>query len=180
MSGAVSFQITGTNKLEARLKSVPPGVKSRIGHAIADEMVLLNTAALDRMTELFKNGGGKMRDALAISQTETNESVSGTLSASGLPYLAIQEYGGVTSPHDIFPVNAKALAFFGQGAAEFLPGGDATGPLVFAKGVHHPGSKMPERSFLRYALATRRSAIRAAIFGAVNDAINDSSAPSGD
>jgi len=169
MSGSVSFRIEGTNRLEARLTKFPAGVQSRIGVAISEQIELLKGAALDRMTELFRNAGGKMRDALKTAVVDSGESVSGTLSASGLPYLAIQEYGGVTSPHDIFPVNAAVLAFFGQGSAQFLPGGDATGPLVFAKAVHHPGSVMPERSYLRYALATRRSAIRAAVLGAVQD-----------
>jgi hypothetical protein len=172
VTGSVSF--TGSpERLEAKLEGFPASALSRVGRAIAEEMVLLSDAALARMSDLFRNGGGKMREALKVANDQSDTSVSGTLSASGLPYLAIQEFGGVTSPHDIFPVNAAFLAFFGQASAQFLPGGDATGPLVFAKGVHHPGSVMPERSYLRYALATRRSAIRTAVLGAVVDAATE-------
>jgi hypothetical protein len=98
----------------------------------------------------------------------TDDTIVGTAGAYDLPYLRIQEYGGVTSPHDIFPVNAAALAFFMPGG--FLPfkPGAATGDMVFAKVVHHPGSKIPERSYARSALAMEKSNIIAMLDAAVN------------
>ena len=78
----------------------------------------------------------------------------------------------------IFPVNAKALAFLwtgipvalkqdkgGSGAATSKSG---TGDMVFLRGVHHPGSKIPERSYARSALAMERSNIVAMLQVAVN------------
>jgi hypothetical protein len=58
-----------------------------------------------------------------------------------VPYGAIQEYGGTTRAHLIQAKNAKALAF------------TVGGGLRFARRVQHPGSRIPERSFLRSALA---------------------------
>ncbi len=61
-----------------------------------------------------------------------------------MPYAAIYEYGGQTAPHEIRPVNARALHFMAGG-------GD-----VFAMVVHHPGSKIPQRSYMRSSLAELR------------------------
>jgi hypothetical protein len=48
--------------------------------------------------------------------------------------------GGHTAAHDIVPTKAEALAFM------------MGGQQVFAKIVHHPGSRIPERSFMRSGL----------------------------
>lgn len=73
---------------------------------------------------------------------ETNDTTTtGRVYSSGdVKYAAIHEFGGQTPPHDILPTKAQALAF--------MIGGEQ----VFAKIVHHPGSKIPERSFMRSGL----------------------------
>ena len=51
-----------------------------------------------------------------------------------------------TRPHDIKPRNASVLVFQGGYRAKTTPGtiqargGGSSGPLVFSKGVHHPGT----------------------------------------
>lgn len=55
------------------------------------------------------------------------------LVGTNVPYAAIHQFGGKTKPHTIRPVLKKALAFNGG---------------VF-KAVHHPGSKIPARPFLK-------------------------------
>ena len=67
----------------------------------------------------------------------------------GVKYAAIQEYGGRTSAHDIVPNKTRALAFV------------AGGHPVFARIVHHPGSTLPERSYLRSSLADMAGEIAA-------------------
>lgn len=161
-------QITGTNALVARLGSMPDRVRERVGAEVQNQAELTRQEALDRMASLFKNAGGRMRDTLSTSYNDGGAVMTGTVSASGLPYLAIQEFGGVTRPHDIFPVRANALAFAMPGKAVFKAGSEA-GNMVFAKAVHHPGSKMPERSYLRSALATRRAEIIAALRSAATE-----------
>ncbi len=69
-------------------------------------------------------------------------SVSVGFDPGQVPYGAIQEFGGTTRAHLIAAKNAFALAF---------TAGDR---LVFAKRVNHPGSRIPERSFLRSALTS--------------------------
>jgi phage gpG-like protein len=58
-----------------------------------------------------------------------------------VPYGAIQEFGGTTRAHLIEAKRGVALAF---------TAGDR---LALAKRVQHPGSVLPERSFLRSSLA---------------------------
>lgn len=68
-----------------------------------------------------------------------------------VPYAAILERGGNTSPHDIVPDKAKALAFA------------AGGKHVFARMVHHPGSRFPARPYLTSALNDETDGIAAAL-----------------
>jgi hypothetical protein len=177
-------RITGTNRLVARLEALSNDAHARVADAMLNETIALQDEILSRMAELFANAGGKMRDALDSNVSDNGQQITGTVSAAGLPYLAIQEFGGVTRPHEIFPVNAQALAFlwngvpvavkqYQSGKAYFKQGGD-TGGMFFAKHVSHPGSHMPERSYMRAALARRRSAIIASIFAAASGAADAS------
>lgn len=147
------------DRLVVRLGALPADLAASVAEAVTSETDLLQQAVLDRMSALFKNGGGPMRDALSQSVATTSAGTTGTVTASGLPYLRIQEFGGVTRPHDIFPVNANVLAFLGS-----------EGDTVFTKHVHHPGSRIPERSYMRSALDARRATITASIFAAVQQA----------
>ncbi|MGA7887723.1 MAG: hypothetical protein WCA44_18460, partial [Acidobacteriaceae bacterium] len=74
-------------------------------------------------------------------------------------YAAIHEYGGQTRAHVIEAKNAKALAF------------QVGGQTIIRRRVQHPGSKMPERSFLRSSLRDSRDRIVAAIQAAVTEGI---------
>lgn len=73
-------------------------------------------------------------------QTSGDTTTGKVFSAGDVKYAAIHEYGGRTAPHDIYPDKAEALAFM------------IGGQQVFAKHVRHPGSQIPERSFLRSSL----------------------------
>jgi len=68
-----------------------------------------------------------------------------------VPYAAILEHGGSTPPHDIVPDKAKALAFA------------MGGKHVFARVVHHPGSRFPARPYLTSALNDETDGIAAAL-----------------
>lgn len=63
-------------------------------------------------------------------------------------YARIHEYGGSTRPHIIEAKHGKSLAFWVQGAS--------MSSLIFRRKVRHPGSKMPERSFLRSSMREYR------------------------
>jgi phage gpG-like protein len=78
---------------------------------------------------------------------------------TNLVYAAIHEYGGTTRAHVIEARKAKALAF------------QMGGQTVFFKRVNHPGSHMPERSFLRSALEENAGSIRDALERAVAEGV---------
>ena len=71
---------------------------------------------------------GRLRQNI-VSEVVTNESqaLGRVFVAPFVPYAKFVEYG--TKPHDIYPTKAQAL--------RFMVGGEA----VFAKVVHHPGTK---------------------------------------
>jgi len=154
----LSVTLTGDAELAGRLDDLP---------AVARALVAAKSAALaDQLLGLVEDklGGAVLHrrtGALAASVAVdgpilTDAGVVTTLSAGAdLKYAAIQEYGGVTAPHAILPSRARALAF--------LVGGHQ----VFARIVHHPGSHLPERSYLRSSLAEMAAEIEATIKAAV-------------
>jgi hypothetical protein len=65
-----------------------------------------------------------------------------------VPYARIQDQGGTTAAHDIFPRKGKALAF--------MRGGEMT----FLRHVHHPGSKIPASGWFSNVIDKREPILR--------------------
>jgi phage gpG-like protein len=98
--------------------------------------------------QVLNQKSGALARSIQQMVTATDETVTGEVfSAGDVKYARIHEYGGTTPAHDIIPTKANALAFA------------IGGKQIFAKIVHHPGSKMPERSFLRSSLADQATEI---------------------
>lgn len=158
----LSVTLTGADELDAKLGDLPNAVTAAVAAksaALADQLLTLAHAKL---------AGGVLEPrtgALAASIGVDGPRIEGdrvvtTLFAGGdLKYAAIQEYGGVTSPHVILPSRAKSLAFLAGGAE------------VFATIVHHPGSHIPARSYLRASLAEMAAEIDSGMKSAVVDAV---------
>jgi hypothetical protein len=77
--------------------------------------------------------------------------VTATLSIDGVPYAAIQEYGGTVSIPEIVPGRAKALAF------------EIKGREIFAQRVRAHSVTIPAHAYLRDALAGSAAAIMTAL-----------------
>lgn len=157
-------------RVTARFANATQALHERLLGIVRTETDAVAEMAKARLAELFPNPA-RMQAAIGTLVTATATTIEGTVSAEGLPYLAIHEFGGVTAPHTIFPVNAQALRFAADGAAVFKPGSTAGTDIVFTKAVNHPGSVMPERSYMRYGLAQRASAIREAFAQAARDSL---------
>jgi phage gpG-like protein len=97
--------------------------------------------------EVLQIRSGALAASIISSIENDGSDTSVSISSTGVPYAAIQEFGGKTAAHDIIAVKAKALAF--------SMGGDQ----IFAKNVHHPGSTIPARSYLGSSLAEMRDDI---------------------
>ena len=104
---------------------------------------------------VLQSRSGALKASIMASIDVSADAVTARIASIGVPYAAIQEYGGRTSPHDIVPVKAQALAFVG-----------AAGPM-FARRVHHPGSLLPARPYLGSAL----DALHPDIAGGLKDSI---------
>ena len=97
--------------------------------------------------EVLQTRSGALKASVAASIDVGADEFVATITSDGVPYAAIQEYGGHTAAHDIVPVKARALAFAGSGGT------------VFARRVHHPGSVVPARAPFGSALEALRSEI---------------------
>lgn len=159
-------------RVTARFANATQALHDRLLGIVRSETEQVAEMAKARLAELFSNPQ-RMQAAISTLVTDSATTIEGRVEAAGLPYLAIHEYGGVTRPHAIFPVNARALHFFGDHAAVFKTGSTSGTDGVFAKSVNHPGSVMPERSFMRYGLAQRASAIRDAFANAARGALSE-------
>ncbi len=90
---------------------------------------------------MLKARSGALRDSIAAEVSANGDGVLASVGSIGdVKYAAIQEYGGKTAAHEILPTKAQALAFIAGGAERF------------ARKVEHPGSLIPERSYLRSSL----------------------------
>lgn len=131
---------------ERKLKALPERIRGRLR-----TVVVRDTQALADLVRSNLSGGvlnvrsGALLASIKSEMVENATSIFGRVYSRGVVYAAIQEYGGRTSAHTITAVNARSLHFFLGGGQE-----------MFAKSVHHPGSNIPSRSYLRSALAAMR------------------------
>jgi phage gpG-like protein len=139
----LGITIEGADALRARLDAYPAefaaalAVKAReLADALADKVKYEKLAG-----EVLNAGSGALAASIAAEVSDDAEGVVASVGSYGdVKYAAIQEYGGKTGAHEILPYKAGALAFLAGGA------------IHFARRVEHPGSVIPERSYLRSSL----------------------------
>jgi len=153
----VTFEIDDS-KLEARLS----GMTARIQTALAQKLTALalkleNHIKADKLSGQVLNvrTGALRRSIFTTVETAPNEVTATVASSSDVPYGRIHEFGGAIDIPEITPVKAQALHFV------------INGKDVFAKRVRAHTVHMPERSFMRSALADMEAEIRNGIKEAV-------------
>jgi len=135
-------------EIAERLKAYQRDMKLQVFRALS----LLEAEIMQniRSKSGLKVRSGSLLNSIPASKKVTVESdgtVTGQIGPQGIPYAAIHEFGGKTAPHRIEPRNAKVLAL------------QIGGKDVFARFVNHPGSNVPQRSYLRTALAAKQDEI---------------------
>ncbi|MCW2283369.1 phage gpG-like protein [Rhodoblastus acidophilus] len=157
----LDFSLEGAADLSARLAALPDDLRV----ALAEKMDALAQEIYAQVVGVNLSGGvlntrsGVLRNSIQLRRADQDNVVSVEIASDGgAPYDAIHEYGGKTSAHEIIPDKAKVLAFM------------FNGKQTFARRVNHPGSQIPERSYLRSALADKSADIRRAIADAVAEA----------
>lgn len=155
------FNITmrGDANLLAKLDSLPTAVRAALeAKVIVLANDLRNHIQADKLQGqvLQQRTGALSASITAEAPISTGTSVKGRVySAGDVKYAAIHEFGGLIPAHDVVPKAAQALRF------------EVDGQVVFAARAHIPEVRMPERSFMRSALADLAPEIEAGLKGAV-------------
>ena len=160
----LSITATNAEALRARFAALPAQVQAALAAKAASLAQALKTHVTDDKLsgQVLHVRSGALRGSIGAEVTVDDDGVHARVfSAGDLKYAATQEYGGRTSPHDIVPNKAQALAFV------------IGGQQVFARIVHHPGSTLPERSYLRSSLADMADDIAGELKAAVIEALGE-------
>lgn len=158
----ISIRLRGDQQLIARLSRMPSAVHAALLTKIwALTLKLQAHIQRDKLSgQVLKVQTGALRRSIQTDVSDSGSRIFGRVfSAGDVKYAAIHEFGGRTAAHDIYPRKAEAL--------HFMMGGRE----VFAKVVHHPGSQMPERSFMRTGLSDMAAEIESGLKQAVVGAL---------
>jgi phage gpG-like protein len=153
----LTLDLVGAEALEARLDSLPAELlRDLSAKAAALAAALGDKVRDDKLSgEVLNAISGALRASIVSEASVEGDRILVSVGSAGdIKYAAIQEYGGRTAAHEILPNKAEALAFIAGGA------------LRFAKRVAHPGSTLPERSYLRASLEEMTPEIVAALAAA--------------
>jgi phage gpG-like protein len=156
----LTLSVDGVDALRTRLDAYPTAVASELA-AKAQELAgaLVDKVKYEKLAgEALQSRSGALAASIAAEISGDGEDVAATVGSFGdVKYAAIQEYGGKTGAHEILPSKASVLAFVADGA------------IHFARRVEHPGSLIPERSYLRSSLDQMSAEIVAALAAAASE-----------
>ena len=152
------IQVTISADALGRLGALPQDLASRLAAVVAT----LAQRLYDRVEEnlsgaVLQRRSGRL--ASSIVQQIDGLSASVGFDPAAVPYGAAQEFGADIRAHLIAAKNARALSFV------------VAGKRVFARHVMFPGAHLPERSFLRSAMADLAPDIGAAIAATVAETV---------
>ncbi len=158
----LKITLDGAEALQARLDAFPTALATGLAAKAQDLAgALADKVRFEKLSgEVLNARSGALRDSISAEVASDDEGVSASVGSYGdVKYAAIQEYGGKTGAHEILPAKAEALAFMVGGA------------LRFARKVEHPGSLIPERSYLRSSLNEMSGEIATAPAEAARDVL---------
>jgi phage gpG-like protein len=157
-----AVELNGLDATNARLDAYPAALAAALA-AKASELAsaLADLVKSDKLAGAVLNvRSGALQASIVAEVSADGDGVRASVGSSGdVKYAAIQEYGGKTAAHEILPAKGKALAFMVGGARHF------------ARKVEHPGSLIPERSYLRASLNEMSDEIVSALTGAAADIV---------
>lgn len=153
----INVQISDS-AIKAKFNSIPGKVNSSLQKTIYTIVEKLRTHIVqDKLLgQVLNRRTGRLGQSIQTKVESSPTSITGIVySAGDVKYAAIHEFGGRTSPHIIEPKTAQALYFNGR----------------FAKRVNHPGSNIPERSYMRSSLADMADEIKQRLQAAIAEGI---------
>ncbi len=149
-----AVELDGLDEASARLDAYPAALGAALAAKAAElAAALADLVRNDKLAGAVLNArSGALRASIVADVSVDRDGVRASVGSNGdVKYAAIQEFGGKTAAHEILPAKAQALAFVVGGA------------LRFARRVEHPGSLIPERSYLRSSLDEMSGEIVAAL-----------------
>jgi phage gpG-like protein len=158
----IDIYFIGLSELQEKLRQMPDALNDALAaksQALAE--ALAQYVQEDKLSgEVLQEKTGALKDSIESASEETGQGAGASVFVAGdVPYAAILEYGGTTKAHVIEAANGKALAFSFQGKQAFF------------MRVNHPGSNIPEHSYLRSALDDMQDEIVDGLADALGDAI---------
>lgn len=157
----IEVVVLGAQNVIARMKARQSAILAGVERTMRAEAIsLVRYIQVNKLqSSPLHHRSGRLQGSIKQDVTNLGKSVLARI-YTNVKYAKIHEYGGSTPPHTIVPKTAKALRF------------TVGGNTVFAKSVNHPGSKMPERSFMRSSLDENREKIRLALQKTVQGVIH--------
>ena len=148
-----ALEVRGLDEASARFDAYPAALQAALGAKATELATALADLVKNKLSGAVLNtSSGALRDSIAAGVTADSDGVVASVGSEGdVKYAAIQEYGGKTSAHEILPVKGDVLAFVA---------GDGQ---HFARRIEHPGSVIPERSYLRSSLEDMKDEILSAL-----------------
>jgi phage gpG-like protein len=155
-----AIEVRGLQETSAQFDAYPAALQAALGAKTTELAAALTDLIKNKLSGAVLNmRSGALRDSIAASVTADAEGVRASVGSEGdVKYAAIQEYGGKTSAHEILPVKGDVLAFVAGSGQHF------------ARRVEHPGSLIPERSYLRSSLEDMKDEILTALADAATAA----------
>lgn len=171
----VTIIVRGETEVVANLRGMPGSIRSHVRRAIQVLIIQMLGTVKNKLTGpvlnvktglLRRSVNQRLEEVDQGGQANVSSVIRGTVGTNKrtVPYAAIHEFGGRTRPHVIEAKPGKYLAFRST-AGGFLRGNKDG--MVFTKRVNHPGSVMPERSYLRSTLREYEPTARRKISEAV-------------
>ena len=148
-------------RISNNIKSLFPAMQEAAEKRMSSLVIALsNKIKFEKLSgQVLKNRTGTLRRSITPQPVQSNGAVLTGEVTTNLEYAAIHEFGGKTKPHDIFPKKGRALAFM------------MGGKQIIVKSVKHPGSVIPERSFMRTALKEMEPKIKEAFESAISEVV---------
>ena len=140
MSDPFYATVVGEDRIR-NFERLPEIAQAIIFQKVEDFTERMAREAANLMDQRLGTKTGRLSgEAIETEVRVINGKIQGRVFIEGIPYARIQEEGGRTPAHMIYPREAKLLAFQG-----------ATGEKVFATRVMHPGGFIEGKRFFKDA-----------------------------
>lgn len=160
MTTQVKIDVRGWQSLATEIGNLAPRLNEDLTTTVTEQTLELQRHVVeDKLSgQVLHVRSGNLRRSITAKVEGGDGSIRGIV-GTNLVYAAIHEFGGTVHVPAMRPIHAKALHWIGEGGED-----------VFAMSTRPHTVNIPERSYLRSALADLRPAILAALRRAIQKA----------